>query len=75
LMGLHGVGTWTARYVLMRTGFGDAAPVGDSGLSTALQRFNELPNRPDAVEVARLMTRYAPWRSLASVHLWASLEH
>ena len=75
LMGLHGVGTWTARYVLMRIGFGDAAPVGDSGLSTALQRFNELPNRPDAVEVARLMTRYAPWRSLASVHLWASLEH
>ena len=74
LTGLHGVGTWTARYVLMRIGFGDAAPVGDSGLSAALQRINHLPHRPDAEEVARLMTRYAPWRSLASAHLWASLQ-
>jgi AraC family transcriptional regulator of adaptative response / DNA-3-methyladenine glycosylase II len=74
LTSLHGVGTWTARYVLMRIGFGDAAPVGDSGLSTALQRIDGLPGRPDAGEVARLMARYAPWRSLASAHLWASLH-
>jgi len=75
LTSLHGVGTWTARYVLLRIGFGDQAPVGDSGLSTALQRLDELPTRPGADEVARLMTRYAPWRSLATAHLWASLQH
>lgn len=70
----HGIGTWTARYVLMRTGFADAAPVGDSGLATALQRLHDLPDRPDAVGTARLMARYSPWRSLASMHLWSSLQ-
>jgi AraC family transcriptional regulator of adaptative response / DNA-3-methyladenine glycosylase II len=73
LTALHGVGTWTARYVLMRIGFGDSAPVGDSGLATALQRLHHMPGRPDATETARLMARYAPWRSLASMHLWAGL--
>ena len=74
LTALHGVGTWTARYVLMRIGFGDSAPVGDSGLATALQRLHGLPHRPGIEETARLMAPYAPWRSLASVHLWASLH-
>lgn len=69
----HGIGTWTARYVMMRIGFGDAAPVGDSGLAAALQRWHQLDARPDASEVARLMVPYAPWRSLASAHLWAYL--
>ena len=44
----RGIGTWTARYVLMRGGFADAAPVGDSALATALQRLHRLPERPDA---------------------------
>ena len=74
LTALHGVGIWTARYVLMRIGFGDSAPIGDSGLATALQRLHGLPHRPGIDETARLMARYAPWRSLASVHLWASLH-
>ena len=69
----YGVGTWTARYVMMRTGFADAAPIGDSGLATALERMHALPLRPNAVATARLMARYAPWRSLASAHLWATL--
>ena len=69
----HGIGTWTARYVMMRTGFADAAPVGDSGLATALQRMHSLPERPDANATARMMAEYSPWRSLASMHLWASL--
>ena len=52
----RGIGTWTARYVLMRGGFADAAPVGDSALATALQRLHKLPERPDADETARLMS-------------------
>ncbi|HKU55011.1 MAG TPA: Ada metal-binding domain-containing protein [Rhizomicrobium sp.] len=70
----HGIGTWTARYVLMRSGFADAAPVGDSALATALQRLHKLPERPDAEETARLMSRFAPHRSLATMHLWTSLK-
>jgi AraC family transcriptional regulator, regulatory protein of adaptative response / DNA-3-methyladenine glycosylase II len=70
----RGIGTWTARYVLMRSGFADAAPVGDSALATALQRLHQLPERPDADQTARLMSRFAPHRSLATMHLWTYLK-
>jgi AraC family transcriptional regulator, regulatory protein of adaptative response / DNA-3-methyladenine glycosylase II len=74
LVAQHGVGTWTARYVLLRSGFADAAPVGDSALSTALQRLHRLPERPNAESAARLMSRFAPHRSLATMHLWTLLK-
>ena len=74
LTGLRGIGTWTARYVLMRGGFADAAPVGDSALATALQRLHQLPQRPDADEMARLMSAFAPHRSIATMHLWTYLK-
>ena len=70
----RGIGTWTARYVLMRSGFADAAPVGDSALATALQRLHKLPERPDGEQTARLMSAFAPYRSLATMHLWTSLK-
>ncbi len=70
----RGIGTWTARYVLMRGGFADAAPVGDSALATALKRLHNLPERPDSEQTARLMSAFAPHRSLATMHLWTSLK-
>jgi AraC family transcriptional regulator of adaptative response / DNA-3-methyladenine glycosylase II len=70
----RGIGTWTARYVLMRAGFADAAPVGDSALATALQKLHQLPERPDAEQTARLMAAFAPHRSLATMHLWTYLR-
>lgn len=74
LLAQRGVGIWTARYVLMRRGFADSAPVGDSALATALQRVHALPERPDAQGTERLMSRFAPHRSLASMHLWTLLK-
>jgi len=74
LLAQRGVGIWTARYVLMRRGFADSAPVGDSALATALQRLHDLPERPDAQDTERLMSRFAPNRSLASMHLWTLLK-
>jgi AraC family transcriptional regulator, regulatory protein of adaptative response / DNA-3-methyladenine glycosylase II len=74
LVAQRGVGVWTARYVLMRRGFADSAPIGDSSLAKALQRLHELPERPGADAAERLMSRYAPSRSLASMHLWTLLK-
>jgi AraC family transcriptional regulator of adaptative response / DNA-3-methyladenine glycosylase II len=72
---LHGVGTWTARYMLMRgAGFADCAPVGDVALATALQKFTGAEARPNVDEVTLLMRPFAPHRSLATCHLWASLR-
>lgn len=70
-----GIGPWTSHYVLMRgLGLPDCVPVGDSALATALERGLELDARPGPKEVARLMEPYAPLRSLATFHLWASLK-
>lgn len=70
----RGFGPWSASYALMRGfGFLDCAPVDDVGLQSALHRLLALPARPDATATAGLLAGYAPWRSLASYHLWASL--
>jgi AraC family transcriptional regulator of adaptative response / DNA-3-methyladenine glycosylase II len=70
----RGVGTWTARYVMLRCGFADAAPVGDSALATALQQLHGLAERPDPDHAARLMSAFSPHRSLATMHLWTALK-
>ncbi|MGA9795226.1 MAG: Ada metal-binding domain-containing protein [Rhizomicrobium sp.] len=74
LVALHGVGIWTARYVMLRAGFADAAPVGDSALATALQKLHGRDERPEQAEVHKLMLDFAPHRSLATMHLWTSLK-
>jgi AraC family transcriptional regulator of adaptative response / DNA-3-methyladenine glycosylase II len=74
LTAIRGVGTWTARYVLLRGGFGDSAPVGDAALAAALHRLHGLEQRPKAEQTERLMRDFSPHRSLATVHLWASLK-
>ncbi len=74
LTSLHGIGTWTARYVMLRGGFADSAPVGDSALATALQRLHRREERPEREEVENMMKEFAPHRSLATMHLWSSLK-
>jgi 3-methyladenine DNA glycosylase/8-oxoguanine DNA glycosylase len=75
LLALRGCGPWTAQYVLMRgLGFRDCVPVGDAGLTLALQRWFNLEARPDGPETLRLMAAFAPHRSLATFHLWSSLK-
>lgn len=75
LLALRGCGPWTTQYVLMRgLGFSDCVPVGDAGLTLALQRWFGLDTRPDGPETLRLMAPFAPHRSLATFHLWAGLK-
>src|SRR5579871_2625541 len=74
LTSIRGIGTWTARYVLLRAGFADSAPIGDAALAAALQRVHSLDERPNAQEAERLMREFSPHRSLATTHLWASLR-
>lgn len=74
LLELKGIGPWAAHYILMRAcGFMDATPLGDTGLTSALQlRFGG--DRPEETRTKELMKRYAPYRSLATYHLWQSLK-
>ncbi|HXJ02937.1 MAG TPA: Ada metal-binding domain-containing protein [Micropepsaceae bacterium] len=74
LKAVRGIGTWTARYVMLRAGFADSAPIGDVALAAALQRTHALDARPDQEEAERIMGAFSPHRSLATTHLWASLK-
>ena len=65
LLAVKGIGTWTAGYVMMR---GLGYP--DVFLGTDLVAVNALTALDLTVDDA---AEWAPWRSYALHHLWASL--
>jgi AraC family transcriptional regulator of adaptative response / DNA-3-methyladenine glycosylase II len=70
---VRGVGPWTVQYVFLRgAGFADCLPAGDAGLARGLGTLTG--RRPDESGVKELLSRYSPFRSLASCHVWASLK-
>jgi AraC family transcriptional regulator, regulatory protein of adaptative response / DNA-3-methyladenine glycosylase II len=71
LLGLRGIGPWTASYVAMRAlGDPDAFLPMDLGVRQAIQR---LGHAGDKRSVAALAEQWRPWRAYATRHLWASL--
>ncbi|WP_110206013.1 AlkA N-terminal domain-containing protein [Nocardioides daejeonensis] len=69
LLGLRGIGPWTADYILMRAlAHPDVLLGGDAGTRQALGRL--APGQ----EVGGLAGRWRPWRSYAQQHLWHSLS-
>jgi AraC family transcriptional regulator of adaptative response / DNA-3-methyladenine glycosylase II len=74
LLAVRGLGPWSVHYLMMRAlGFADCVPVGDTGLTAALQRFFHLDERPNVARTRELMQPFAPFRSLATYHLWMTL--
>jgi len=70
LLGLHGVGPWTAAYVGMRAlGDPDAFLPTDLGVRRALAQLGQAS---DPASVGRLAERWRPWRAYAVAHLWDS---
>jgi 3-methyladenine DNA glycosylase/8-oxoguanine DNA glycosylase len=66
LVGLPGIGPWTAHYIAMRAaGERDAFPEGDLGLRKALRT-------PTAAELGEASQRWRPWRAYAAMQLWCS---
>ncbi len=73
LLELPGIGAWTAEVIAMRgLGDPDAFPATDLGIQVAADQLG-LPTRPrDLVEHS---SRWRPWRSYATQHLWTTLDH
>jgi AraC family transcriptional regulator, regulatory protein of adaptative response / DNA-3-methyladenine glycosylase II len=70
---VRGIGPWTIQYAFLRGfGFADCLPSGDAGLAQGLGRLNG--ERPDEPRVRETMSRFAPYRSLATYHIWSSLK-
>jgi AraC family transcriptional regulator of adaptative response / DNA-3-methyladenine glycosylase II len=72
LTAIPGIGPWTAGYVALRAlGDPDVLLAEDLGVRKAAQAHG-LPTDPAAL--AARGARWAPWRSYATHHLWASLS-
>ncbi len=70
---IRGIGPWTIQYFFLRgLGLADCLPAGDAGLAQGLARL--CGTRPTEKAIRDMMACYAPWRSLATYHVWASLK-
>ncbi|MEA2442095.1 MAG: DNA-3-methyladenine glycosylase [Thermoleophilaceae bacterium] len=73
---VKGLGQWTAHmFLIFHLGRPDVLPVGDLGVRRAVERAYGLEGLPSAEELERLGERWAPYRSLASLYLWESLDN
>ena len=71
LMGLRGVGPWTAdTYLLFTLRRSDAWPSGDLALEKAVQEVRGLSTIPSTKEVDRIADKWKPWRAVAARILW-----
>ncbi|MCC6178247.1 MAG: hypothetical protein IT305_23330 [Chloroflexi bacterium] len=71
LTALHGVGRWTAEYVLMRgLGLLDVLPAGDAGVKLIVGQAYGLGRRATETEARAIGERWAPYRSLATFAWW-----
>jgi AraC family transcriptional regulator, regulatory protein of adaptative response / DNA-3-methyladenine glycosylase II len=68
LIGVPGLGPWTAHYLALRMGEADAFPSTDLGLRRSLEALTQVPVTPR--EVAGMAERWRPWRAHAAIHLW-----
>jgi DNA-3-methyladenine glycosylase II len=71
LIGIEGVGPWTADiYLLMAMLRPDIWPAGDLALAVALQKLKGLQVRPDSQAMHRYAEPWRPWRAVAARVLW-----
>jgi DNA-3-methyladenine glycosylase II len=73
---IKGLGQWTAdMFLIFHLGRPDVLPVGDLGVRRAVERLYGLEGLPSAAELEALGERWRPYRSLASLYLWESLDN
>ena len=72
---IKGIGRWTAEMFLMfNLHRPDVLPVDDVGLLNAVAiQYNDGERLP-ASELRRIAEAWAPWRSVATMYLWRSLD-
>jgi DNA-3-methyladenine glycosylase II len=72
---IKGVGRWTAQMFLMfRLGRPDVLPELDLGVRKAIQLAYRTRALPSIERVHKIGARWAPYRTIASWYLWASLD-
>jgi DNA-3-methyladenine glycosylase II len=72
---VKGLGQWSAdMFLIFHLRRPDVLPVGDLGIRRAAEKVYGLPGLPDADGLRALAEPWRPWRTLASLYLWESLD-
>lgn len=73
---IKGIGVWTAQMFLMFTLVRmDVFAPDDRGLQLAIQKLYGLSKVPARSKLETIAARWSPYRTVASWHLWRSLEN
>lgn len=76
LIRIKGIGVWTAQMFLMfRLGRLNVFAPDDIGLQRAIFRLYNFNTPPTRAELERFSERWRPYRTVASWHLWESLDN
>ena len=76
LVAVKGLGQWSVdMFLIFHLGRPDVLPVGDLGVRRAVAQLYGLERLPSAAELEALGERWRPYRSLASLYLWESLDN
>lgn len=71
LIGLPGIGRWTAEiYAMTALGRADVFPAGDLALQEAIRLLYGWEARPREAETREVAARWSPWRGVAARMLW-----
>ncbi|MFF2480029.1 DNA-3-methyladenine glycosylase family protein [Paenibacillus sp. NPDC058071] len=74
LVGIRGIGPWTANYVLMRClRSPDAFPIDDVGLHNAIKHVAEMDRKPTKDEITAMSAEWSGWEAYATFYLWRLL--
>ena len=75
LMGVKGIGRWTAEmFLIFALGRLDVFPVDDLGIRKAIQRAYGYRRLPAPVTMHRHARKWIPYRTIATWYLWRSLD-
>jgi DNA-3-methyladenine glycosylase II len=76
LTAVKGLGPWTVdMFLIFHLGRPDILPVGDLGIRRAIQVQYGLRKLPDARRIEKIARPWRPYRSLACIYLWSSLDN
>lgn len=72
---IKGIGRWSVEmYLIFDLGRADIFPADDYGIRKAIMQLHNLPELPPAKAMAQYGAVWKPYRSIASLYLWRSLN-
>jgi DNA-3-methyladenine glycosylase II len=75
LVAVRGIGEWSAHmFMMFQLGRPDVLAVGDLGIRRAVMLRYGLPAMPSPAEVQQIAEPWRPYRTLACLYLWRSLD-